>query len=305
MSISYVRYLLGSGCDSVLFESGSVPTKAVNREMTMRHSGILSVSTGLALLVAGVQPAWASSHREAPNVTKMPKVDNTDVYAFRSYEPGRAGYVTLIANFQPFQDPGGGPNYFTMDPDAVYEIMVDNNGDAREDLTFQFRFNNSLRNGTGKTITAGGKTLPVSLRHLGAVTDQDDADLGEVENYTVTVVAGDRRTGTAQQVSSGGRLNFMKPFDNVGTKTTPSYPAYAQQFVYAVGLPNCSQVGKVFAGQRAEAFAVNLGPIFDLVNFVPIEGEGFPAESGKATATRASSASTIRAASRWKSRSRA
>lgn len=242
----------------------------------MRRSGLLSLSTGLAVLMASAQPAWASSHREAPNITKMPKVDNTDVYAFRSYEPGRAGFVTLIANFQPFQDPGGGPNYFTMDPDAVYEIMVDNNGDAREDITFQFRFTNTLRNGTGKTITAGGKTLPIPLRHLGAVTDQDDPDLGEVENYTVTVVQGDRRSGSAQQISSGGRLSFMKPLDNIGTKTTPSYPAYAQQFVYAVGLPNCSQTGKVFAGQRAEAFAVNLGPTFDLVNYVPIEGEGFP-----------------------------
>ena len=70
---------------------------------------------GLALASVSV-PAFASSHREAPGITRMPKVDNTDVYAFRSYEPGRDGTVTLIANFQPAQTPGDGPNYFTMDP---------------------------------------------------------------------------------------------------------------------------------------------------------------------------------------------
>jgi hypothetical protein len=76
----------------------------------------------LALLSS---PSWASSHREAPGITEMPKVDNTDVYAFRSYEPGREAYVTLIANFQPGENPGDGPNYYTMDPDAIYEIHID------------------------------------------------------------------------------------------------------------------------------------------------------------------------------------
>ena len=89
---------------------------------------------GLALLVAaslGVA-LHASSHREAPFITKTPKVDGTDFYMFRSYEAGRAGFVTLIANYLPLQDAYGGPNYFTLDPDALYEIHVDNNGDARE-----------------------------------------------------------------------------------------------------------------------------------------------------------------------------
>ncbi len=88
----------------------------------MLGSPALKVTTGLSLLLAAATPVWGSSHREAPNITEMPKVDNTDVYAFRSYESDRAGFVTLISNFQPFQEPGGGPNYFTMDPDAVYEI---------------------------------------------------------------------------------------------------------------------------------------------------------------------------------------
>src|SRR5947199_844899 len=85
-----------------------------------------------------VAPAMASSHREAPGITKTPKVDGTDFYMFNSYEAGRSGFVTLIANYIPLQDAYGGPNYFTMDPDAVYRIHIDNTGTGTESLTFQF-----------------------------------------------------------------------------------------------------------------------------------------------------------------------
>ncbi|MEO7411172.1 MAG: DUF4331 domain-containing protein [Sphingomicrobium sp.] len=223
-------------------------------------------------------PALASSHREAPNITEMPKVDNTDVYAFRSYEPGRSGYVTLISNFQPLQEPGGGPNYFTMDPNAVYEIHVDNNGDAVEDLTYQFKFQNTLKDGTGIKIDAGGKLQPIPLRHIGQVTVPNDPELNERESYTVKQISGDRRQGTAVAVgnATSGGSSFMKPFDNAGNKSIPNYPAYADQFIYNIAIPGCSGGGRVFVGQREEAFAVNLGPIFDLVNFVPIEGDNDP-----------------------------
>jgi hypothetical protein len=233
----------------------------------------VSSAIGLVMMCT-TTVAGASSHREAPNITKMPKLDNTDVYAFRSYEPGRAGFVTLIANFQPDQSPGNGPNYFTMDPDAIYEIHVDNTGDAVEDLTYQFKFSNVLKGDTGKTVTVGGKVLPIALRHIGQVTQPLDADLGEDETYSLTVVAGNRRSGTRTPATnaSGGGNTFVKPFDNAGNKSIPDYSAYAGQFVYDVNLPGCSTPGRVFAGQRQEAFAVNLGPIFDLVNLVPIEG---------------------------------
>ena len=96
--------------------------------------------------------AMASSHREAPFITTSPKVDGTDFYMFRSYEGiaangtgGRSDYVTLLANYQPLQAPYGGPNYFQLDPNGLYEIHVDNNGDAVEDITFQFRFKNNLK----------------------------------------------------------------------------------------------------------------------------------------------------------------
>ncbi len=105
----------------------------------------LALMAGACAAALLVQPAaQASSHREAPFITTQPKVDGTDLYMFRSYENGRSNYVTLIANYIPLQDPYGGPNYFAMDPNALYEIHVDNNGDAVEDISFQFRFKNNL-----------------------------------------------------------------------------------------------------------------------------------------------------------------
>src|SRR6187549_2807138 len=94
----------------------------------------------LAVLFAGgLTGLKASSHREAPAITGTPKLDCTDFYIFRSYEAGRQDFVTIVANYIPLQDAYGGPNYFPLDPDALYEIHIDNNGDAVEDITFQFR----------------------------------------------------------------------------------------------------------------------------------------------------------------------
>lgn len=236
-------------------------------------------TTGLGIVAICLSShATASSHREAPGITKMPKVDNTDVYAFQSYEPGRAGFTTLIANFQPGQNPGDGPNYYTMDPDAIYEIHIDNAGDAIEHLTYQFKFTNTLKSDTGKTVSVGGKTLPIALRQIGPISQPQDTNLGEDETYTITQIVGDRRKGTRGAITnaSGGSTTFTKPFDNAGNKTIADYPTYANKFIYSVNIPNCATPGRVFVGQRQEAFAVNLGPIFDLVNLVPIEGDNDP-----------------------------
>lgn len=245
---------------------------------THRHR--LAMATALSTIVAlGAAPTLASSHREAAAITKSPKVDGTDFYMFRSYEPGREAFVTLIANYQPLQGPGYGPNYFTLDPDAIYEIHIDNNGDAAEDITFQWKFTNTLRNGgNGATISVGGKTLPIALRAIGQVTGGDDPDLGEQESYTINVIRGDRRTGTIQPITTPGGTNvtILKPLDNVGNKTIPNYAAYANGFIQAVNIPGCATAGRAFVGQRAEAFAVNLGESFDLVNYVPIEGDSAP-----------------------------
>jgi hypothetical protein len=213
--------------------------------------------------------AQASSHREAPFITTSPKVDASDFYMFNSYEAGRSGYVTVIANYQPLQDAYGGPNYFQMDPNALYEIHIDNNGDAKEDLTFQFRFTNTLAaGGNGITLPIGGKNVAIPLVQAGQVAAAGSASLNVAETYGITVVRGDRRTGTTSTVTnaSGGSASFIKPVDNIGVKTIPDYTGYAAQHIYTVNIPGCSLPAKVFVGQRQEAFAVNLGVIFDLVN---------------------------------------
>ena len=218
-----------------------------------------------ALYGLSAVPALASSHREAPSITTTPKVDATDFYMFNSYESGRTVFVTLIADYLPLQDAYGGPNYFKLDPNALYEIHVDNNGDGKEDITFQFQFKNTLK---GKTLPIGGKDVAIPLTQFGGVTDPNAATLNVNESFTVNVVRGDRRSGARGAVTnvSGGSATFDKPSDNIGTKTIPNYAAYAAKHIYSVNIPGCTTPGKVFVGQRKDPFAVNLGVIFDLVN---------------------------------------
>ena len=222
-----------------------------------------------AALLAACGLAQASSHREAPFITTAPKVDGTDFYLFSSYEAGRSDYVTVIANYLPLQDAYGGPNYFALDPNALYEIHIDNNGDAKEDLTFQFRFKNTLAaNGAGVNLMVGGKSVNIPLVQAGSIANVNDAALQLRETYTVNVVRGDRRSGSSQAVTQAGTgsATFDKPVDNIGTKSIPNYAAYAAKHVHTVNIPGCSQPARLFVGQRQDPFAVNLGTIFDLVN---------------------------------------
>ena len=230
----------------------------------------LAAAAALAGLAA---PSFASSHREAPFITGSPKVDGTDFYMFRSYESGRSNYVTLIANYQPLQAAYGGPNYFNMDQNALYEIHVDNNGDAKEDLTFQFRFTNTLANaGRGIELPAGKKSVAIPLIQAGPVANVADANLNVAQTYSVIMMKGDRRHGEPWTITNAdtGSATFDKPADNIGTKTIPDYAGYAAKHIYNINIPNCATPGKMFVGQRAEGFAVNLGVIFDLVH-APIE----------------------------------
>ena len=234
------------------------------RKLTSRLLPLAAAAAALAS-VALPTSTVASSHREAPYITTVPKVDGTDLYMFMSYEAGRADYVTLLANYQPLQAPYGGPNYFKMDPNALYEIHVDNNGDAKEDITFQFRFQNKFN---AITLPVGGKNVAIPLTQAGSVSAPNAATLNVNEQFTLDVIRGDRRTGQRASITNaaGGSRTFDKPADNIGTKTIPDYAGYADKHIYNVAIPGCSMPGKVFVGQRKEPFAVNLGVIFDLVN---------------------------------------
>ena len=249
--------------------------------MTMtRFAKQTALAAAAIAACTAMAPSWASSHREAPFITTSPKVDGTDFYMFMSYGADRAadnGYVTLIANYQPLQDAYGGPNYFKLDANALYEIHIDNNGDAVEDITFQFRFNNTLANaGKGVELNIGGSMVAIPLTQAGAVSSVSDGKLNVAETYGVTVVRGDRRKGArgALTKASGGSATLQKPVDYIGDKTlgnTAAYEAYAAQHVHTVNIPGCAMPAKVFVGQRQEGFAVNLGPIFDLVNATPTQ----------------------------------
>ena len=230
-----------------------------------------------ACLMAAVA-AQASSHREAPFITEQPKVDATDFYMFRSYEPGHEGYITLIANYVPLQDPYGGPNYFALDPQALYEIHVDNDGDGVENVTFQFHFRQARRD---IALDVGGRQVAIPLVQAGQITSVRPATQNSYETFSVDMVTGPRRGPNVRRLTeaSTGATVFDKPIDNIGTKTLPDYAAYAAHFIHDVNIPGCGR-GRVFVGQRKDPFAVNLGETFDLVNIK------FPATEFNANAER-------------------
>jgi len=187
-----------------------------------------------------------SSHREAPEISKDPVADSTDVYAFVS--PDRPDTVTLIANYIPLQEPAGGPNFYEFGDDVLYEIHVDNNGDGVADITYQFQF---------KTVLA---TPGSFLYNTGPIGSLSDPNWNSKQFYSVT-----RFDHSGPHVL--GR-NLACPPCNVGVLSTPDYEAkLGQPAVHS--LPGG---GRVFAGQRAEEFYVDLGSIFDLLNLRPLQG---------------------------------
>lgn len=224
-----------------------------------------------AVMLATTTLGHASSHREAPMITSLPKLDGTDLYMFRSYETGRADFVTILANYYPLQEPGGGPNYFDLETEGLYEIHIDNNGDSVEDITFSFDFSTVL---AGATVPVGGKNVPVPLVIAGGVGPgaTDTANVNSRQEYTLRHVTGDRRTGTSRPIvnATSQATTFRKPLDYIGTKSIPQYGNYASSHIYPITIPGCTAAGKVFVGQRKEGFAVNVGQVFDLVNLNPL-----------------------------------
>ncbi|ASJ70275.1 DUF4331 domain-containing protein [Granulosicoccus antarcticus] len=252
----------------------------MKNQMPIKHY----LAIAIPLLVGAVAtPVLASSHREAPYVTQKPKVDATDFYLFNSYESGREGYVTLVANYVPLQDPYGGPNYFSMDPNALYEINVDNDGDAVGDISFQFRFQQALAGGTGVQLPIGDKMVTIPLQIAGGVSASSQAAANFSETYSLEMVAGDSRTGERSSATdtASSESSFAKPLDFIGDKTFSGQQGYSD-YVAALhnsgsaynditlsACPSGAQDARVFVGQRTESFSVNLGQVFDLVNFDP------------------------------------
>src|SRR5580704_8548398 len=179
-----------------------------------------------------------SSHREAPEISKDPVADSTDVYAFVS--PDKPGSVTLIANYIPLEAPAGGPNFYEFGDDVLYEIHIDNNGDGQADISYQFRFNTTVRN------------PDTFLYNTGPIESLGSANWNRVQTYSVS--------GPSGTLGSG----LSCPPCNVGPLSTPDYAGLAAAAVHDLGGGI-----SVFAGQRAEAFFVDLGAIFDLADLRP------------------------------------
>ena len=236
---------------------------------SLTRTAVLAVAS---LSLASV-PLHASSHREAPMITHLPKLDSTDFYMFNSYEAGRSNFVTIVACYIPIQAPYGGPNFFEMDPDALYEIHVDNNGDAQEDLTFQFQFTNTRKDIALQIGPAGNRrTNAIPLVQAGQIFSTNNAALNVVESYTLKLIKGNRRTGVAQDITNAkdGSKTFIKPVDYIGAKTLPDYAAYVSSLTYDINVPGSATPGRVVVTQRKDPFVVNLGETFDLINFNPL-----------------------------------
>jgi hypothetical protein len=221
--------------------------------------GLIAVGAASLPLLAA-----ASSHREAPDIAGRPRVDGSDFYMFRSYEPGRSSYVTFIANYIPLQEPYGGPNFFSLDTNAIYQILVDTDGDAHPDWIFQFRFSTAFLD---DSVNANGMEIPVPLINVGPIGD-DGTNLNVSQHFKLEVLHGGSAQ-LAQNLNNGGNI-FYVPADNIGMKSIADYAHYSQRFVHFVGIPGCPSPGRVFVGQRKEGFVANLGEIFDLVNTNPV-----------------------------------
>jgi hypothetical protein len=199
--------------------------------------GLLAL--GMALIP---QASRASSHREAPLISLDPTADNTDIYAFVS--PDKPDTVTIIANYIPLEEPAGGPNFASFDDNVLYAIHVDNDGDSKEDISYEFRFKTKIRNKNS------------FLYNSGPITSLNDPDWNMPQTYTVT------RIQKGKDKTIGKDLKI--PPVNVGPRSTPNYADLAKTAVQKIddGI-------RVFAGQRDDTFFVDLGSIFDLGGLRP------------------------------------
>jgi hypothetical protein len=186
-----------------------------------------------------------SSHREAPEISKDPVADSTDVYAFVS--PDRPDTVTIVSNYIPLEGPAGGPNFFEFGDDVLYSIYIDNDGDAKPDITYQFQFSTSVRNPN------------TFLYNTGPIGSLDDATWNRRQSYSVSRT--DRKNNTTM-LGDG----IPSPPCNIGPRSTPNYAGLA-----AAAVRDLPSGETVFAGQRNDGFFVDLGAIFDLGDIRPLQ----------------------------------
>jgi len=189
-----------------------------------------------------------SSHREAPEISKDPVADNTDTYAFVS--PDKPDTVTIITNYIPLENPPGGPNFFEFGDDVLYSIYIDNDGDARPNITYQFRFTTQLRNPN------------TFLYNTGPINSLDDPNWNKRQFYDVTKVIASSIRPYPTLIGD----SLASPPCNIGPRSTPNYASLAQAAVHT--LPTGETV---FAGQRNDGFFVDLGAIFDLGDLRPFQ----------------------------------
>ncbi len=190
-----------------------------------------------------------SSHREAPEISKDPAADNTDVYAF--VDQNDHTKVNLIANFNPFEIPYGGPNFSEFADDVLYTINISNSGTAQADVSYQFRFTTLIRNPN------------TFLYNTGPITSIDSTAWNRPQTYSVTRVV---RAANGVLTSTILGTGLKVPPCNVGERSTPAYEkTFGPAAVQALGTGR-----KVFAGQRSDPFFVDLGSVFDLAGLRPL-----------------------------------
>ncbi len=210
----------------------------------------------LAALLVSLLPmsAAASSHREAPGISKYPLWDNTDLYAFR--DPIVTDQLTILSNWIPLEEPSGFPNFFHFDENAWYQIHIDNDGDGIEDITYRFIFTENVRNGN------------TFLNFTGPVAALNDPNINVFYTYTVDKIIGPSADPPASMVTRLGSGLIEIP-NNAGPATYPNPGGYSTGSGLIAGVYTVDENTKVFAGPRSDMFFADLGWLGDLLNFRP------------------------------------
>ena len=237
---------------------------------------ILSLSLLPGLAVSAV--------KDAPFTSINPALEAVGLYAFTSYEPGRENFITIIANYNSQQI--SGPHYSLFDPDALYEIKIDNNGNGRENISFRFRFNQELKKPRGQVVSISDKQIAIPFINNGSFTSTDTENLGRSLSYQVEFLRKRQAFNygkTFNVINSGNFIrntisenrNFDFPEFNIGTNSINDYESYINNHIYSVKLPfkRCTEEAKIFAGPRKQIFAANFSGVYDLMNTNLIQAE--------------------------------